>query len=176
MESGEPSFQCFDDIDNGSSPRRCHHSDFLWQYGQLFLPCGVEKPLLLQLLFELLKSELQSAFAFGFEELDDELIFSSGFINIYPPARHDLKAVLQFERNPLRIGTEHDRAELAHLVLQCEIQMPGMMTVEIGDLALYPEKRKRILQLCFHQPCDFGDCVDFIRLGKAFNRHFLPQR
>ena len=102
-------------------------------------------------------ASLERAQPLGLEQLDDQLVFSAGGVDVEAAEGEHLHAVLQIEAHPPAPAPEQHRAELGHLVLQGEVGMPRAGRAEIADLPLHPDGGKSLLELRL-DPCrQLGD-------------------
>ena len=90
------------------------------------LRAASKRPSCLQPLLQLIEGELQRAEALRLEVLADELILALGFVDRDPAARDDAQAVGRLELQVAQRRAEHEAADLRAVVLQREVQMPGV--------------------------------------------------
>ena len=97
MQPGKPPLKGADDIDDGRTSRRGDHPYHFREKREFFLDLGIKKPLFVQLLFELFESQLESTLSFGLDNIDDDLVFSPGFVHTDPSFTNNLKPIFQVE-------------------------------------------------------------------------------
>ncbi len=86
---------------------------------------------------------MQRAESDRFNIIDVNLIFAARFVNADGAAHARFQSVFGAEFQSLRGAAEADALHLCFLVLQREIEMPGLGVAEIGNFAFHPHSGKR---------------------------------
>ncbi len=123
--------------------RRCDDADTARKGRQDALSRGVEEPLLLQFLLQLLKRELQRSGADRLERFGDELKLAALFVDRDAATRQDVQRSLGTKAKKRRLPPEEHDGKLPLLILQREVQVSGGSAAQIGDFAFDPAVRDR---------------------------------
>src|SRR6266545_238612 len=137
--------QYLENVAQRRAVKRRDDADAAGQGGQRALPRGVEKPLRLQLLLQLLERELERAKAVRLHVLADDLVFPLRLVDAEPAARDDMESVLGLEPQIADRRTEHDRLDLRAAILQREIHVPRIPHFAVRDFSLEPHLTERVL-------------------------------
>ena len=84
----------------------------------------IKKPFFLQFSLQLLKGDLDSADAFGFQKFENQLVGSPWFIDADPAKAHHVHPVFRKKPQTFILPTKHHRADLGVRVFQRKIKMP----------------------------------------------------
>ena len=171
---GEAPAEHGDDVADHRAGRAGHDADGARQRGQRPLARRVEKPLLLQLLLELLEGQLQRPLAPGFEFVDDELVLAPLGVEADPARGQRREPVARLEAEVLRRGAEKDRGDLPPVVLERKIGVARAVDLPVGDLALDPDARKRLLEQLARGAVEFRDRPDSACAARV-RRHRSPR-
>ena len=166
-----PRVQDAQHIPQGRSGGRGDEGDALWISGQGLFVRGVEEPLPVQLVLELLESHVEISHPVGGELPAVELVLPIPGEHRDPPEGDDLHPVLRSEAEPGGLPPEHDAAEAPPLVLQGEVAVPRGIGLEVGDLS--PDEKAAEEPVLVHDglevAVDLGDGID-----GPFAAHSLP--
>ena len=145
---------------DGGAGGRGHDADHARERGQRALAGGIEEALRLEPALELLEGELERAHALGLEQLDHQLVLAPRGVDVEAAEGQHLHAVLGLEAHPPARGRGRARARSwAVVVLQREVRVPGAGRAEVGDLALDPDRREPLLELCLDPRRQLGDGI-----------------
>ena len=86
-----------------------------------------------------------------------DLQITSGGIQTDPALNQDLQAILGPKAEQAGIAAKHHATQLAGVVLEGEIDMPGGGSTQAGDFANDPDIAKIGLKLALDQACQVGD-------------------
>ncbi len=112
---------------------------FCGSAGRARLRAGVEQPLFLEPLLQLIECELLRPEPVRLEMLADELVLALRLVHRNPSARDDPHTINRLELQIPQRRSEHEAAQLGGSVLQREIQMARRPDFAIGELALDPD-------------------------------------
>ena len=107
---------------------------------------GLEQPLRLELLLQLIECELQRAKAVRLHVLADDLVFPLGCVDAELSTRDHVQSVLRLEAEVAQRRPEHDRFDLCVAVLEGEIHVPRVPDAAIGDLPFDPHLSQLLLE------------------------------
>lgn len=116
-----------------------------------------EQAFVLQLSLQRFERPPQRSFAGVLDFLHHELRVAPHLVHGQPGADQDLGAVDELHRYVAAAAPEQRTADLALLVLQREIDVPGTGPRDIGDFALDPYLRKLRLQQVLDAPVQGGN-------------------
>jgi hypothetical protein len=122
----EASVAAADDVEevvNNGARGRCDDTDAAGEGREGAFAVRVEEAFFLQLLFQLLKRELQRAGPDGFERLSDELKLTAFLIDRDAATRQDVQRSLGTKAQESRLSPEKDHGKLALFIFQGEIDM-----------------------------------------------------
>ncbi|OPZ83042.1 MAG: hypothetical protein BWY76_02466 [bacterium ADurb.Bin429] len=130
----------------------------------------IEEPFRFQLLLQLLEGKVEVAHAVISEGVDVELVLPGALVDSDAALGQHALAFLGPKPQRLHALAPHHAAQLAHLVLQREVQVPRRIQLAVADLPAHhhPLQRALALQQRFHVAGDLAD-------GKnvRFRRHGL---
>ena len=138
---------------------RGHDPDHLRQERQALLARDVEQPLCGELLLALLEQSHERADASRREPVDDQLVLRAARIGGDAAGRHDLEAVLRFERQAQRRAAPAHGVEAGGVVLEREVAVAGGVLLEPRDLAAHPNVAVAVLERAFERRRQLADGI-----------------
>ena len=124
-------------VNDGASGRR-DDADAAREGRQVTFAGGVEEPLLLQLLLQLLECELQRACAYRLQRLGDELQLAALFVYGDAATHQDAQSSLGAKAEKRRLPPEKHHGKLTMFILEREIEVSGGGAAQIGYFAFDP--------------------------------------
>src|SRR5690554_139172 len=126
-----------DKILQGCTLGRSDQADAAGKFGQWQFCLLGKYALLVQLLFELGKSQGESALACWFHCIYIELVIPALFVHRYIAPDIYTLAVLRHKGQPSIPGLEHDTLDAAGLILECKIHMARPVMNKIGQFPFH---------------------------------------
>jgi len=142
---------------------RGDHAEAAHVAGQGTLARGIEQALGVEPGLQLLELPAQRALAGRLHVLGHQLELAAWLVQADAGAHQHLHAVGGPEAQPAAPGLEHRAAHLRGAVLQGEVQVPRGRPRDVGQLALHPHQRQRVLQQPTHQPVERAGGEDVAR-------------
>ncbi len=152
------------EIMDGRAAWRGNDHDFRREGGQRLFPGGIEQSFGSQFFFQLLKPDLQDAKAGLLDDVDNQLVFATLFIDRDPAVTDDLLAILEGFGEIAVLGFEQHGPDLRRTVLEDEIPVPGIGDAEIGDFPPDMDEPVVLLQQRFDRLGRLADGQDFCRV------------
>ena len=115
---------------------------------QRLLVLWIEESFGRQFLLQLAQRLLQRTESARLNLANHQLITAPRRIDIDVTATDDLQAVLQIESQATGHTAPDHRADLGIRILECQIQMPGLRTRQVGHFADDPHGRKALPPAC----------------------------
>ena len=128
---GIPSLRDLDDIPHSRTGFRRHDADALCILRDGLLIHRIEEAHLLELLFQLLETDIEISDAIRHEALRVDLIAAAALIDTDTTRAEHAHAILQFKRKPRTVTGKHDTGDLRSCVFQCKVNMPGRVVFQI---------------------------------------------
>ena len=110
--------------------------------GNRFLSGRIKQAFTLESRFECLKSLLERTQAGGFEVFHDDLEIPAVLVQGHLAANPDLVSFPGQGADPLVGATEHGTPDLAFLIFEREIPVPGGWSGKAGEFPLNPDLHK----------------------------------
>ena len=126
-----PSFRDLDDIADSCAGFRGHDTDPLRILRDRLLIHRIEESHLLELLFQLLETDVEISDPIRHEALRVDLVAAATLIDADTARTEYAHAILQFKRKPRTVTGKHDTGDLRSCVLQCKVNMPGRMVFQV---------------------------------------------
>ena len=167
MDRRVAAFQCRQDVAQCGGGQRSHYADGSREGGDVALGSDVEKAFAFQFLLhaqELLEQRAESRAAHGF---DIQLEVTTRLVERDEGAHFDLHAFLRLPVEVLRAPTEHDAAHLRAGVLQREVTVSRVVTLEVRNFARDPAQGEAPFQQVAHAPVQFRN-ADHRGVEQAF--------
>ncbi len=142
VQTRESPRQDMNHVRDGGAARRCDDADAPREARQRTFALDGEQPFHRELLLELLEGKLQRAEALRLDQIDQQLIFASRFVNIDSSAGKYGQPILRLELPVAVRGAESDALHLRFALLEREVVVAALRQLQSGDLARNPDVLK----------------------------------
>ena len=147
-------------VAHGGAAGRGDDADAAWQARQCALGRRIEQAFGAKARLELLELALQRAGTGFLQRFDDELEVAARLVQAHAGACQHAHAVAGAEAQRAAARAEHRAADLRRGVLEREVQVARRRPRQIGDLALDPQRRQRVLEQVMDEPRQRGRSPD----------------